>query len=241
MTDADVRNSGRKALAAKYPMIRVSRAFEKSETQGFMKVLVDANTKQILGAMILGVEGGEIMSMLEIAMLGKLPYTVLRDAVFAQQAQVGRAFLVDFDIFAERGLLDPALTGEDDEEDLFGEGADRRDADHALARVQAEQSARHLGARGSRRLGQLGNPYGCHSARGQLTQQVVSRVRTLHVQQALVAAHRPATELWKYDDFLCPGGRPADNETAVRVDGIHYTYIGADYVWRWIFGQLEAR
>lgn len=65
------------------PMDYVARALEIDETRGFMKALVDANTKQILGAMVLGVEGGEIMSMLEIAMLGKLPYTVLRDAIFA--------------------------------------------------------------------------------------------------------------------------------------------------------------
>jgi len=48
-----------------------------------MKAIVDTDTKQILGAAILGIEGGEIMAMLEMAMLGKLPYTVLRDAVFA--------------------------------------------------------------------------------------------------------------------------------------------------------------
>lgn len=65
------------------PMDYVARALEIDETRGFMKALVDADTKQILGAMVLGVEGGEIMSMLEIAMLGKLPYTVLRDAIFA--------------------------------------------------------------------------------------------------------------------------------------------------------------
>ncbi|HEX8728449.1 MAG TPA: FAD-containing oxidoreductase, partial [Ktedonobacterales bacterium] len=50
---------------------------------GFMKAIVDRDSKQILGAAILGLEGGEIMAMLEIAMLGKLPYTTLRDAVFA--------------------------------------------------------------------------------------------------------------------------------------------------------------
>jgi pyruvate/2-oxoglutarate dehydrogenase complex dihydrolipoamide dehydrogenase (E3) component len=48
-----------------------------------MKVVVDAVTNQILGCAVLGIEGGEIMSMLEIAMLGRVPYTVLRDAVFA--------------------------------------------------------------------------------------------------------------------------------------------------------------
>jgi len=53
MTDAEIRKSGRRALVAKYPMSRVSRAFEKGETQGFMKICVDAETKQILGAAIL--------------------------------------------------------------------------------------------------------------------------------------------------------------------------------------------
>jgi pyruvate/2-oxoglutarate dehydrogenase complex dihydrolipoamide dehydrogenase (E3) component len=65
------------------PMSHVARALEVDETRGFLKVLVDAQTQQILGAAILGIEGGELMSMLEIAMFGQLPYTVLRDAIFA--------------------------------------------------------------------------------------------------------------------------------------------------------------
>ena len=48
-----------------------------------MKAIVDAETQQILGAAVLGIEGGELMSMLEIAMFGHVPYTVLRDAIFA--------------------------------------------------------------------------------------------------------------------------------------------------------------
>lgn len=68
---------------ARLPMARSARAIEMSETRGFMKAIVDAETKQILGAAVLGVEGGELMSMFEIAMLGKLPYTVLKDAIFA--------------------------------------------------------------------------------------------------------------------------------------------------------------
>ena len=51
-----------------------------------MKAIVDAGTKQILGAAVLGIEGGEVMSMLQIAMMGNLPYTVLRDAIFAHPA-----------------------------------------------------------------------------------------------------------------------------------------------------------
>ena len=67
MTETQVRESGRKALMEKRPMSRVSRAVEKGETQGFMKVLVDAETKQILGAAILGVGGDEIIhSILDI-------------------------------------------------------------------------------------------------------------------------------------------------------------------------------
>jgi pyruvate/2-oxoglutarate dehydrogenase complex dihydrolipoamide dehydrogenase (E3) component len=56
---------------------------EFDRTSGFMKALVNTETKQILGAAILGVEGGEIMSMLQIAMMGKVPYTTLRDGIFA--------------------------------------------------------------------------------------------------------------------------------------------------------------
>ena len=65
------------------PMTYVARAIEMSETRGFMKAIVDPRTGEILGCTILGVEGGELMSMLEIAMLGKLPYPVLREAIFA--------------------------------------------------------------------------------------------------------------------------------------------------------------
>jgi pyruvate/2-oxoglutarate dehydrogenase complex dihydrolipoamide dehydrogenase (E3) component len=54
-----------------------------AEPRGFIKAVVDAETRQILGAAVLAVEGGEIMSMLEIAMMGRVPYTKLRDGVFA--------------------------------------------------------------------------------------------------------------------------------------------------------------
>ena len=63
-------------------MSSVARALEVDETRGFMKAIVDAGSGHILGAAVLGLEGGEIMSMLELAMMGKLPYTVLRDAIF---------------------------------------------------------------------------------------------------------------------------------------------------------------
>jgi pyruvate/2-oxoglutarate dehydrogenase complex dihydrolipoamide dehydrogenase (E3) component len=81
MTDAEIRKSGRRALTAKYPMSRVSRAFEKGETQGFMKICVDAETKQILGAAILGVGGDEVIHVLLDVMYAKAPYTVIQRAM----------------------------------------------------------------------------------------------------------------------------------------------------------------
>ncbi len=83
LTEAEARQHGRHIKIAKMPMSSVARALEVDESRGIMKVIVDADDNQILGASILGLEGGEIMSMLQIAMLGKLPYTVLRDGVFA--------------------------------------------------------------------------------------------------------------------------------------------------------------
>ena len=78
MTEAEVRRSGRKALVGMRPMTRVGRAVEKGETQGFMKVVVDAETKKILGAAILGVGGDEaIHGMLDV-MSAKAPYTTLQ-------------------------------------------------------------------------------------------------------------------------------------------------------------------
>ena len=76
MTDAEIRKSGRAALATKYPMSRVSRAVEKGETQGFIKIAVDADTKQILGAAILGTGGDEVIHVLLDVMYAKAPYTV---------------------------------------------------------------------------------------------------------------------------------------------------------------------
>jgi len=81
MTDTEIRKSGRAALVAKYPMIRVSRAFEKGETQGFIKITVDAETKQILGAVILGTGGDEVIHVLLDVMYAKAPYTVIQRAM----------------------------------------------------------------------------------------------------------------------------------------------------------------
>ena len=81
MTDDEVRKSGRAALAAKLPMSRVSRAVEKGETQGFIKICVDAETKQILGAAILGAGGDEVVHVLLDVMYAKAPYTVIQRAM----------------------------------------------------------------------------------------------------------------------------------------------------------------
>jgi pyruvate/2-oxoglutarate dehydrogenase complex dihydrolipoamide dehydrogenase (E3) component len=81
MTDAEVRKSGRPALAVIYPMSQVSRAYEKGETQGLIKICVDAETKQILGAAILGVGGDEVIHVLLDVMYAKAPYTVVQRAM----------------------------------------------------------------------------------------------------------------------------------------------------------------
>ncbi len=81
MTEADVRRMGKPALVAKRPMTRVSRAVEKGETQGFMKIVIDADTKQILGAAILGIGGDEVVHSILDTMYAKAPYTVLQRAV----------------------------------------------------------------------------------------------------------------------------------------------------------------
>ncbi|AFM17869.1 pyruvate/2-oxoglutarate dehydrogenase complex, dihydrolipoamide dehydrogenase component [Mycolicibacterium chubuense NBB4] len=77
MSVAEVRKSGRKALVGKRPMTRVGRAVEKGETQGFMKVVVDAETEQILGAAILGVGGDEVVHSILDIMSARLPYTAI--------------------------------------------------------------------------------------------------------------------------------------------------------------------
>jgi pyruvate/2-oxoglutarate dehydrogenase complex dihydrolipoamide dehydrogenase (E3) component len=81
MTEAEVRQSGRPALIAKLAMTDVSRAFEKGETEGFMKILVDAGTKEILGASFLGVSGDEAIHCVLDTMYAKAPYTLLRRAM----------------------------------------------------------------------------------------------------------------------------------------------------------------
>ena len=81
MTDVEIRKSGRAALAAKLPMSRVGRAAEKGETQGFMKISVDAQTQHILGAAILGTGGDEVIHVLLDVMYAKAPYTLVQRAM----------------------------------------------------------------------------------------------------------------------------------------------------------------
>jgi pyruvate/2-oxoglutarate dehydrogenase complex dihydrolipoamide dehydrogenase (E3) component len=83
LSEEEALDQDRNVRVAKMPMSYVARALEVDEARGFMKAVVDADTGQILGCAILGIEGGEIMAMIQIAMMGKLPYTALRDAVFA--------------------------------------------------------------------------------------------------------------------------------------------------------------
>jgi len=83
MSEQEAREQDRKIHVAKMPMSWVARALEVDETRGFMKAIVDAENDQVLGAAVLGIEGGEIMAQIQIAMMGKLPYTALRDGIFA--------------------------------------------------------------------------------------------------------------------------------------------------------------
>jgi pyruvate/2-oxoglutarate dehydrogenase complex dihydrolipoamide dehydrogenase (E3) component len=83
MTERQARDAGRRIRVACLPMSRVARALETDETRGFMKAVVDADSERILGAAVLGLEGGEIVALLQIAMMGNLPYTMLRDGIFA--------------------------------------------------------------------------------------------------------------------------------------------------------------
>jgi pyruvate/2-oxoglutarate dehydrogenase complex dihydrolipoamide dehydrogenase (E3) component len=82
LTEREARAQGRAIRVAKLPMSAVIRAIETGETRGFMKAVVDSGTGQILGCAVLGTEGGEIMTIIQVAMMGKLPYTAMADAIF---------------------------------------------------------------------------------------------------------------------------------------------------------------
>jgi pyruvate/2-oxoglutarate dehydrogenase complex dihydrolipoamide dehydrogenase (E3) component len=86
MTEAEARKSGRRIKVARMPVTWIARATETGESRGVLKAIVDAGSEEILGAAILAPEGGELMSMFELAMMGKLRYSVLEDAVFAHPA-----------------------------------------------------------------------------------------------------------------------------------------------------------
>jgi pyruvate/2-oxoglutarate dehydrogenase complex dihydrolipoamide dehydrogenase (E3) component len=83
LNETEAKKRGLDYKVARLPMTSVARAIEMDETRGFMKAVVDPKTEQILGCAILGVEGGELMTMLEIAIVGKVPYPALREAIFA--------------------------------------------------------------------------------------------------------------------------------------------------------------
>ena len=82
LTEREARAQGRAIRVAKLPMSAVVRALETGETRGFMKAVVDADSGQILGCAVLASEGGEIMTMIQVAMLGKLTYTAMANAIF---------------------------------------------------------------------------------------------------------------------------------------------------------------
>jgi pyruvate/2-oxoglutarate dehydrogenase complex dihydrolipoamide dehydrogenase (E3) component len=81
MTEAEVRRRGKSALISTLPMEDVMRAFERGETKGFMKILVDRDSKQILGASFLGLEGDEVIHCVLDIMYAKAPYTVIQRAM----------------------------------------------------------------------------------------------------------------------------------------------------------------
>ena len=81
MTETEIRKSGRKALIAKRPMTRISRAVEKGESLGFMKIIVDADSHQILGAALLGVGCDEVVHSILDVMYAKQPYTLIQRAM----------------------------------------------------------------------------------------------------------------------------------------------------------------
>jgi pyruvate/2-oxoglutarate dehydrogenase complex dihydrolipoamide dehydrogenase (E3) component len=83
LSEREARAQGREYRVARMPMSRVARALELDESRGVMKVLVDPHSGKLLGGAILGIEGGELMAMLQLAMMGNLPYHSLKDAVFA--------------------------------------------------------------------------------------------------------------------------------------------------------------
>lgn len=81
LTEEMARERGYDVRVARMPMSHVARALEADEPRGVMKAVVDAETDRILGVAVLGLEGGEVAAILQVAIMGDLPYTALRDAV----------------------------------------------------------------------------------------------------------------------------------------------------------------
>ena len=98
LTEREARDAGRSVRVARMPMGHVARALETDESRGLMKVVVDAGTDRILGCAVLGIEGGETMSALQVAMMGDMPFTALRDGVFAHPT-LAESFNNLFDAF----------------------------------------------------------------------------------------------------------------------------------------------
>jgi pyruvate/2-oxoglutarate dehydrogenase complex dihydrolipoamide dehydrogenase (E3) component len=92
MTEKEARATGRKLKIGTYPMNGVSRAIERSETTGFMKIIVDAETDRILGASILGAEGGEVVQILGVMILANAPSKLLKGAVYIHPTLVEGLF-----------------------------------------------------------------------------------------------------------------------------------------------------
>ena len=87
LNEASAKKQNRPYRLATMPMSSMARADEMDETRGMIKALVDPETRQILGATVLGVHGGEVAAQLQIACIGHLPYTALRDAIFSHPTQ----------------------------------------------------------------------------------------------------------------------------------------------------------
>jgi pyruvate/2-oxoglutarate dehydrogenase complex dihydrolipoamide dehydrogenase (E3) component len=83
LSETEARTQNRSIRVYKMPMSAVARALEVDEPRGFMKAVVDDDTQQILGCAVLGLEGGEVMAVVEMAMIGRVPYSTLREAIFA--------------------------------------------------------------------------------------------------------------------------------------------------------------
>ena len=83
LNEKEAKVQGVSYCVAKMPMSWVARAIEVDETRGFMKALADPQTGRILGAAILGIEGGEVTAVLQMAMMGGIPFQTIRDSVFA--------------------------------------------------------------------------------------------------------------------------------------------------------------